>query len=124
MSKAERRGLRASLSTFKGKSKLDLNPKPVPNPTPDPNPNFATAQGDAIFSNYSQSALEALTDTEVNLLIKGGVINALATAEASFKNDPTFSSLFTDTKVIGLDGQFTGNSNSETKVLANFAVRT
>ncbi|MDZ8187257.1 MAG: calcium-binding protein [Nostoc sp. ChiSLP02] len=95
----------------------------VTNIKPNDTPNFVTAQGDTIFSKYSQNASGILTDAQVKTLVQGGVVAAIAQAEATFLNsDPTFSSLFTNTKATGSDGQFTANSDSETKVLASFTV--
>ena len=104
------------LLSFNGK--VNLNNRP--DPKPDPNPNFVTAEGDATFSNYSEGASGVLTATQTDALVSGGVSAAIAEAQASF--DPTFSSLFTQAAVVGLDGQFEGTSNSEAKVLASFAV--
>ncbi|MBD2532172.1 hypothetical protein H6G97_22340 [Nostoc flagelliforme FACHB-838] len=106
----------SDLLKFNGRANLNNKPEPKP----DPSPNFATAQGDTIFSNYSQGASEVLTAAQTDTLVKGGVIAAIAEAEASF--DSTFSSLFTQAAVIGLEGEFLGTSNSEAKVLASFAV--
>ncbi|MDZ7964436.1 MAG: calcium-binding protein [Nostoc sp. DedSLP03] len=104
------------LLSFNGRT--NLNNKP--DPKPDPSPNFVTAEGDATFSNYSESAASILTATQADTLVKGGITAAIAEAQASF--DPTFSSLFTQAAVVGLSGQFEGTSNSEAKVLASFAV--
>ncbi|MDZ8260544.1 calcium-binding protein [Nostoc sp. ChiQUE01b] len=105
-----------NLLSFNGRT--NLNNKP--NPKPDPSPNFATAEGDATFSNYSEGTSSILTATQTDALVQGGVAAAIADAQASF--DPTFSSLFTQAAVVGLSGQFEGTSNSEAKVLASFAV--
>ncbi|MEH2181856.1 calcium-binding protein [Nostoc sp.] len=104
------------LLSFNGR--VNLNNRP--DPKPDPSPNFATAQGDSTFSNYSEDPSSILTATQTDALVQGGVAAAIADAQASF--DPTFSSLFTQAAVVGLDGQFEGTSNSEAKVLASFAV--
>ncbi|MHC0061830.1 calcium-binding protein [Nostoc sp. UIC 10890] len=90
---------------------------------PSPNPNFANAQGSAVFFNYSQSPSGTLTQAQTDTLVKGGVTLAIAEAGATFfDNDPAFSTLFTDSNGIGLDGSFSGSANSKTKVVANFAV--
>ncbi|MBD2773631.1 calcium-binding protein [Iningainema tapete] len=86
-----------------------------------PNPNFANATGFAIFSNYSQ-ALGNVTFTLTETLVRGGVAAAIGEATAIFNNEPTFSVLFTESTGIGLDGPYAGSANSETKVIANFAV--
>lgn len=91
------------------------------NTIPNPNPNFAKSTGLAIFSNYSQ-ALGSLTAAQADVLVKGGVAAAVAEAVAAFNNDPTFSILFTNSTGIGLDGAFEGSAESQTKVVANFAV--
>ncbi|OYD95244.1 hypothetical protein CDG76_09650 [Nostoc sp. 'Peltigera membranacea cyanobiont' 210A] len=104
------------LLSFNGRTNLNNSP----DPKPDPSPNFATAEGDATFSNYSEGAASILTATQADTLVKGGVTAAIAEAQASF--DPTFSSLFTQAAVVGLSGQFEGTSNSEAKILASFAV--
>ncbi|MDZ8084760.1 MAG: hypothetical protein RMY16_04055 [Nostoc sp. DedQUE12b] len=104
------------LLSFNGRTNLNNRP----DPKPDPSPNFVTAEGDATFSNYSESAASILTATQADTLVKGGITAAIAEAQASF--DPTFSSLFTQAAVVGLSGQFEGASNSEAKVLASFAV--
>ncbi len=104
------------LLSFNGRTNLNNRP----DPKPDPSPNFANAEGDAIFSNYSEGAASILTATQADTLVQGGITAAIAEAQASF--DPTFSSLFTQAAVVGLDGQFEGTSNSEAKILASFAV--
>ncbi len=86
-----------------------------------PNPNFAKATGLTVFSNYSQASGD-LTFALAETLVKGGVAVAIAEAKAIFNNDPTFSALFTDSTGIGLEGPYAGSANSETKVVANFAV--
>ncbi|MEH1901925.1 MAG: calcium-binding protein [Nostoc sp.] len=108
---------------------LNLNPNsnfnsnPNPNSNSNSNPNFVSAQGNTIFSNYSQSPSGTLTEAQTKTLVKGGLGVAIAEAQASFfKADKTFSALFTNTSVTGLNGQFAGNSDSETKVLASFEV--
>jgi len=104
-------------------SNLKPNLKPNSNPEPNPNPNFVTAQGSTLFFNYSHIPSGTLTSAQTDTLVKGGVALAIAEAEAIFfNNDLTFSALFTDTSIVGLDGQFTGSADSETKVLANFTI--
>ncbi|MBN3922245.1 calcium-binding protein [Nostoc sp. NMS4] len=115
-SRASLRQTSQSLLQFNGRPNLNNRP----DPKPDPSPNFVTAQGDATFSNYSEGASGVLTSTQTDALVQGGVAAAIADAQASF--DPTFSSLFTQAAVVGLDGQFQGTSNSEAKVLASFTV--
>ncbi|MEJ6484834.1 M10 family metallopeptidase C-terminal domain-containing protein [Nostoc punctiforme UO1] len=91
--------------------------------SPNPNPNFANAQGFALFFNYSQASSGSLTDVQTDTLVKGGVAVAIADAQATFFNsEPTFSTLFTDDTGIGSEGAFVGSANSQTKVIANFAV--
>lgn len=99
-------------------------PNPCHNlyPKTNPIPNFVTAQSNTTFSNYSQNPSGTLTDAQTNTLVQGGVGLAIANAQASFNNDPNFSSLFTDTSVIGSGAPLIGSSNSETKVLASFTV--
>ncbi|MEH2003871.1 calcium-binding protein [Nostoc sp.] len=106
---------------------LNLNPNSNfnsnPNPNSNSNPNFVSAQGNTIFSNYSQSPSGTLTEAQTKTLVKGGLGVAIAEAQASFfKADKTFLALFTNTSVTGLNGQFAGNSDSETKVLASFEI--
>jgi serralysin len=91
------------------------------NTTFNPKPNFARSTGLAVFSNYSQASA-ALTVAQAETLAKGGTAAAIAEAAAIFNNDPTFSVLFTDSTGIGLDGPFEGSADSNTKVVANFAV--
>ncbi|KAB8333291.1 calcium-binding protein [Scytonema tolypothrichoides VB-61278] len=88
-----------------------------------PNPNFATATGLAVYSNYSQPSAGFLTGAQVDVLVRGGVAAAIGEAAAIFNNDPTFSVLFNDSTGVGLDGPYAGSSNSQTKVLASFAVK-
>ncbi|MBN3909467.1 MAG: hypothetical protein HWQ35_23860 [Nostoc sp. NMS1] len=119
---------KASLSELSiPKTNINLNfldnTDSINNLKPNPKPDFVNAQGNTIYFNYSQSASGILTDAQTDTLVKGGVGIAIAEAQANFfNNDPTFSSLFTNASVIGLDGQFTGSSDSETKVLASFTV--
>lgn len=89
----------------------------------DPNPNFVNATGNALFWNYSQSPAATLTNTQTDALVKGGVAVAIAQAGASiFKNDSTFSELFTNSIGVGVDGAFAGSASSQTQVLASFEI--
>jgi serralysin len=92
------------------------------NSSPSTSPNFVRAEGNAIFYNYSQNPSGTLTASEVEALAKGGVGLAIAQAGEIFNNDPTFSALFTESTVIGLDGEFTDSAESQTNILANFTV--
>ncbi|MDJ0796500.1 MAG: calcium-binding protein [Calothrix sp. MO_167.B12] len=85
-------------------------------------PLFAEATGSATFFNYSQNASGSLTSVDLNLLINGGVTAAIADADATFINNPTFTELFTQNIAVGDDGAFQVNSTSETQVVANFQV--
>jgi serralysin len=114
--------LNLSNGEFSNLSTSNRSRNPNPSPSPSPSPNFVRAQGSAVFSNYSQSPSGTLTAAQVDVLVKGGVGVALAKAEAIFNSDPTFSALFTDSTVIGLEGQFTGAADSETKAVGNFSV--
>jgi serralysin len=92
-------------------------------PNPNSNLNFANALGFAVFSNYSQSPSATLTEVQTEALVKNGVSIALAEARSTVNNnEPTFSTLFSDTIGIGLDGSSSGSANSQAKVVANFAV--
>ncbi|MBW4626666.1 MAG: hypothetical protein KME49_14495 [Brasilonema octagenarum HA4186-MV1] len=93
------------------------------NTTPNPNPNFANATGLFTLFNYSQPSASFLTASQADTLVRGGVATAIGDARAIFNNDPTFSVLFNDSTGIGLDGPYAGSSNSQTKVVANFAVK-
>jgi serralysin len=85
-------------------------------------PNFAEASGSALFFNYSQGASSSLTSVEIQALTQGGVAAAIANAEATFINDPAFTSLITETLGIGEDGAFEAKSTSKTRVIADFSV--
>lgn len=98
-------------------SRFNRNPTPSVNSTP----NYASAQGGTNFYNYSQSPTNSLTEVQAQALIDG-LGTVIAQAGATFNNDPAFATLFTESTVIGLDDQFTGQANSEAKVLANFTV--
>ncbi|MDJ0733314.1 MAG: hypothetical protein QNJ47_04375 [Nostocaceae cyanobacterium] len=91
----------------------------IPNPG---DPNFAKATGSATFENYSQTPSGSLTAAEVDVLVKGGVASAIADAQATFFNDPTFTSLFTSSSGVGEEGVFEVTSSSETQVIASFSV--
>ncbi|MBU7583734.1 MAG: M10 family metallopeptidase C-terminal domain-containing protein [Nostoc sp. TH1S01] len=87
------------------------------------NPNYVNATGSTSFLNYSHRPSGTLTNAQTATLVKGGV--AVAGAEAGaiiFQDDPTFSTLFTNSDGIGVDGAFTGSASSETKVVASFEV--
>ena len=83
---------------------------------------FAQATGDSVFSNYNLSASNILTQAQVNTLVESGVATAIGDASAIFKNDAAFSTLFTNSTGIGLDGNFKVTSSSEAKVAASFSV--
>ncbi|NEO69148.1 calcium-binding protein [Moorena sp. SIO3H5] len=90
--------------------------------TPNSKPNFADATGSAKFSNYSQPASGFLTQIQAQTLVKNGVGFALANADATFVNNPTFSTLFSQATAAGFDGAFESSSQSNTKVVASFSV--
>ncbi|MEH2247733.1 calcium-binding protein [Nostoc sp.] len=96
--------------------------QPIVHPTPNRNPNFANAQGAASFSNYSQKPSGTLSTTQVKTLVDGGVAAAIVQAKTVFKNDPTFSLLFSNITGIGLDGSFAGSAKSKMQVIASFKV--
>ncbi|MBW4614596.1 MAG: hypothetical protein KME21_15235 [Desmonostoc vinosum HA7617-LM4] len=96
--------------------------QPILDPLPNPNPNFAEAEGVASFSNYNQTPSGALTSAQVETLTKDGVAAAVIDAGAIFQADPTFSSLFTNSSGIGLEGPFEGSANNQIKVVASFDV--
>ncbi|NET30943.1 MAG: hypothetical protein F6K19_02925 [Cyanothece sp. SIO1E1] len=86
------------------------------------NVNYAEATGSAQFFNYSQSASGSLTSVDFEILVKGGVAAAIANADATFINDPTFTDLFTENTAVGEDGAFKVKSKSKTEVVASFEV--
>ena len=90
---------------------------------PNHNPNFATASGDARFTNYSQSPSGTLTAAQAETLVKGGVAAAIAQGAVIFNNDPTFSALFTNSSGIGEDGAFQVSAESKTTAIASFSVK-
>ncbi len=90
--------------------------------TTDPNPNFAEAEGNAVFSNYSQPASGSLNSVEVQELISGGVASAIVDASAVFINDPGFTSLFTEAFAEGEDGEFKVKNKSQAQVNATFDI--
>ncbi|MCC5615170.1 hypothetical protein LC605_08795 [Nostoc sp. CHAB 5836] len=96
--------------------------KPTVNPIPNPKPNSANAKGVALFSNYSQKPSGSLTTSDISTLVEGGVATVMVQAGAVFNTDPAFSSLFSNTSGIGLDGSFSGTAKSVMKVIANFQV--
>lgn len=95
--------------------------QPTTNTIPNPHPNFATATGNSIFFNYSHNPSGTLTDTQANTLVRDGVALAIADAQAVFLNDPGFSFLYSDSMGVG-EGTYEANSQSQTKVVANFAI--
>ncbi|KYC37663.1 hypothetical protein WA1_40085 [Scytonema hofmannii PCC 7110] len=96
---------------------LFLQPRvPISNST-----NFANATGNALFSDYSQSALAISTVAQTNTSVKGLVALAVAEADAVARED--LSGIFTDSTGIGLGSPFEVKSNSEAKAIASFAVK-
>ena len=87
------------------------------------NPNFANATGSAQFFGYSHGATNSLTSAELSVLVNGGVASALANANATFMNDPSFSSLFTEAAGVGQPGtSYYMESQSQTQVIATFDI--
>ena len=84
--------------------------------------NFAEAKADTLFSNYSQSASDILTQTQTDTLVNGGVGVALANAQGTFNGDANYSSLFTSSFGISSGSNNQVKSNSETKVAATFSL--
>jgi serralysin len=96
--------------------------KPTVNPIPNPKPNFANSKGFAFFSNYSQKPSGSVTTTQIDTLVEGGVATVMVQAGAVFNTDPAFSTLFSNTSGVGLDGSFSGTGKSVMKVIATFQV--
>jgi Ca2+-binding RTX toxin-like protein len=88
----------------------------------DRNPNFVDASGDAKFIDYSQNASGALTDAQIETLVTGSKVAAIAQASAIFQNDPTISELFTKSSGVGEEGAYQGEVENKTQVVANFQV--
>ncbi|MDF5732221.1 MAG: hypothetical protein PUP92_30510 [Rhizonema sp. PD38] len=84
--------------------------------------NFAEAEADTLFSHYSQSASGALTRTQTDTLVNGGVSFALANAQGTFNGDANYSSLFADSFGISSGGTTQVKSNSQTTVAATFSL--
>jgi serralysin len=126
----------STIPNYKSDSSLSSNPdsnitfgtasarRANPNPSPNLNtsPNFVRATGNSELSNYSQSPSAILTVAQADTLVKGGVSVAIAQAGAIFSSDENFSQLFTDSIVIGTEGQFTGRTDTNTAILGSFKV--
>jgi serralysin len=98
----------------------DLSLRPAQ--TSNSSPNFADATGDVTFDKYSQNPSGTLTDAQIETLVKGGVASAIAEGQATFSNDPVFSTLVTKASVIGEEGAFEGSAKIDTQAIANFSV--
>ncbi|WP_088239494.1 calcium-binding protein [Calothrix rhizosoleniae] len=86
-------------------------------------PLFAEATGSAQFFSYSQNSTEEGSSSALlDVLVNGGVAQAIAEADATFINDPAFTNLFTENTATGEDGAFQASSTSETQVVAQFNV--
>ncbi|WP_371357541.1 calcium-binding protein, partial [Hydrocoleum sp. CS-953] len=94
-----------------------------PNNSP-ANLNFANANGNAQFFGYSNSPTNSLTSSQTNALVQGegGLAVAIATANAGFIFDPTFSILFTETAGVGQAETYYIESQSQTQVIASFHI--
>ncbi|NEO13393.1 MULTISPECIES: calcium-binding protein [unclassified Moorena] len=85
-------------------------------------PNFANATGGAQFTGYSHSASGTLTDAQAQTFVNDGLSQAIANADATFINDPTFSELFTQSAGVGQQGAYEVFAHSQAKVVGNFSV--
>ncbi|WP_413167416.1 calcium-binding protein [Capilliphycus salinus ALCB114379] len=84
--------------------------------------NFVEASGDALFFNYSQPASGSLTSVELEALVTGGVAQAIASADATFINDPAFTSLFTEAFAEGEEEEYKVKNKSQAQVTATFEI--
>lgn len=86
-------------------------------------PNYVNAQTAGIsFLNYSLPTIGSLTATESQTLLDGGVAIAVAEANATFSEDPTFTTLFTSSEGTGIGGSYASISDSQALVVATFDV--
>ncbi|NEO92458.1 MAG: calcium-binding protein [Moorea sp. SIO3G5] len=95
---------------------------PLKSQTYNPKPNFANATGGAQFTGYSHSPSGTLTDAQAQTFVNDGLTQAIANADATFINDPTFSELFTQSAGVGQEGAYEVFANSKAKVVGNFSV--
>ncbi len=84
--------------------------------------NFVDATGSAVFRNFSLPASNASNSIDLEELIIGGVADAVVNAEAVFLNNPTFTSLFTETFAEGQEGEFKVKNKSTAEVEAIFDI--
>ncbi len=88
-------------------------------------PNYVNATAAGVsFVNYSLPVNGALTSAEANSLTQGGVSAAIAEASSTFSSDPNFKELFgaSDALGVGIEGSYSGESNSNSRVVAAFNV--
>ncbi len=95
---------------------------PLKSQTYNPKPNFANATGGAQFTGYSHRSSGTLTDAQAKTLVNDGLSQAIANADATFINDPTFSELFTQSAGVGQQGAYEVFAHSKAKVVGNFSV--
>ncbi|MEB3279738.1 MAG: M10 family metallopeptidase C-terminal domain-containing protein [Lyngbya sp.] len=84
--------------------------------------NFVEASADALFFNYSQPASGSLSSVELEALVSGGVAQAIASADATFINDPAFTSLFTEAFAEGEEEEYKVKNKSKAEVTATFEI--
>jgi serralysin len=88
-------------------------------------PNYINASAAGVsFLNYSLPVNGSLSTAEASTLVQGGGAAVIAEAYSTFSNDPNFIELFgaSEASGVGSEDNYSGSSNSDTKVVATFNV--
>ncbi|MGB3654347.1 MAG: hypothetical protein WBA41_24495, partial [Rivularia sp. (in: cyanobacteria)] len=83
---------------------------------------FAFSQGNALFSEFSQSPSNVATDTDTETLAIGGMVQAMAEAEAIFLVEPAVAFNSSLSKTFGESQDYLGVAESEASVIGNFDI--
>ena len=85
-------------------------------------PNFANAFGSLDTFNFSHNSSSNAVESVANILLKGGLAEAVARASTDFASDPDFFSIFAESGLTNQGGSTDGVAESKAKVVANFDI--
>ncbi len=83
---------------------------------------FAYSQGKVLFSEFSQSASNVVTDLDTLTITEGSMVQAMAEAEAMFLIEPAVASNPSLSAALAESQDYLGIAESETSVIGNFDI--
>ena len=83
---------------------------------------FAFSQGDALFSEFSQSPSNVAVDIDTLSITEGSMVQAIAQAEAIFLIEPALAFNSSLSETLGESQDYLGIAESEASVIGNFDI--